>query len=87
MKYLVIQTLLKEYDIYIFYPDLVFAIAINDHTRLDICLKCLLIKFVMPNLSQIYFCLPEIFETNWVFSTKSPFEFVFFCCEFTKIIL
>ena len=25
-------------------------------------LKCLLIEFVTPNLSQIYFCIPEIFK-------------------------
>ena len=35
--------------------------------------------FVIPNLSQIYFCLPEIFLTNisnCFLSTKSSFEFV-----------
>ena len=53
-------------------------------------LKCLLIEFVIPNLSQIYFCVHEIFKTNVsnrLYSTKSPFEFVFSSCELTKVIL
>ena len=52
-------------------------------------LKYLIIEIVTPNLSQFYFCLPEIFKTtdsNQFFSTKSPFEAVFLCCEFIKII-
>ena len=39
---------------------------------------------------QIYFCLPEIFETNVsnrFLSTKSPLKFVFSRCEFTKVML
>ena len=34
--------------------------------------------------------MPEIVKTtviNRVLSTKSPYEFEFFCCEFTKVIL
>ena len=53
-------------------------------------LKCLLIEFVIPNMSQIYFCIPEIFRTNVLnrfLGTKSPFEFVFSRCEFTKVIV
>ena len=53
-------------------------------------LKCLSIEFVIPNLSQIINCIPEIFKMevyNRVLSTKSPFEFAFSCCEFTKVIL
>ena len=44
-------------------------------------------KFV---LSQNYFCMPDIYKTNVLtqfFSTKSPFEFMFACCEFTKVTL
>ena len=48
------------------------ANAINDYLRLKfvLCalgifnLKCLSIKFVTPNLSQIYFCIPENNKTN-----------------------
>ena len=53
-------------------------------------LKCLLIEFVIPNLSQIYFSIQEIFKTNvstHFFSTKSALEFVLTRCEFTKVIL
>ena len=52
-------------------------------------IKCLLIEFVIPNMSKIYFCLPEIFKTNFsnrLFSTISPFEFVFSSCEFKKLM-
>ena len=28
-------------------------------------LKCLSIEFVVPNLSQVYFCMPENFKTNF----------------------
>ena len=43
-------------------------------------LKYLLIEFVIPNLSQIYFCIPEIFKkhvSNRFLSTRLPSEFVF----------
>ena len=53
-------------------------------------LQFVLIEFVTPNLSQIYFCLSEIFKTtvqNRGLSTKSSFEFVFSCWEFTMVIL
>ena len=53
-------------------------------------LKCLSIKFLIPNLNQVYFSLPETFKTNVsnrFLSTKSPFEFVFLCCEFKKVIV
>ena len=53
-------------------------------------LKFLLIEFVRPNQSQIYFCMPEIFKTNYqnrFLNTKLPFEFVFLHCEFAKVIL
>ena len=49
-------------------------------------LKCLLlIEFVLQNLSQIYFCIPEIFETitfqtGFCEEKKSPFEFVLSSC-------
>ena len=36
--------------------------------------KCLLNKFIIPNLSHIYFYITEIFITKW-------------CCEFTKVIM
>ena len=52
--------------------------------------KSLFIYFVIPNLSQIYFCIQEIFKTNVsnrVLSTKSPFKLMFLSCEFTKVIL
>ena len=41
-------------------------------------------------LTQFYFCITEIFKANiWnrFLRTKSPFEFVFKCCEFTKFII
>ena len=47
-------------------------IAINDYLRLKIRVGCvgnfgyqmlLLIEFIMPNLGQIYLCIPEIFKT------------------------
>ena len=41
-------------------------------------LNCLLIEFVITNLSQIYYCVPEIF------STKS--SSVFSHCELRKVI-
>ena len=44
-------------------------------------LKGLLIEFVMPNLSLIYFSKSEISEK------KNTIEFVLLCCEFTKVIL
>ena len=40
--------------------------------------------------SLIYFCIPELFKNNVstrFLSTKSSFEFVLQCCEFTKVIL
>ena len=40
-------------------------------------------------LTPIYFCIPEIFKTNGstrFLKTKSPFEFVFSRCAFTKVI-
>ena len=42
-------------------------------------LKCLLIEFVITNLSQIYCCIPEIFKTNVtnrLLSTKSLFNYL-----------
>ena len=41
-------------------------------------------------LTQIQFCIPEIFKTHVktrFLSTKSPFEFVFQCYKLTKVIL
>ena len=52
-------------------------------------LKCLLTEFVMPNLSQIYFCIPEMFKLNIlkpVFEYKIPFAFLLSCCDFTNVI-
>ena len=50
-----------------------------------------LIEFLIPNLSQIYFCIPETFKYNKrlksVFEYKLPFAFVFLGCEFTKVIV
>ena len=43
-------------------------------------LKSLLIKFVIQNMSEFYFCIPEIFKTNvenQFLCIKSPFEYVF----------
>jgi hypothetical protein len=40
-------------------------------------LKCSSIEFVIPNLSQFLFCIPEIFKpnaSNQFMSTKLPFE-------------
>ena len=35
-----------------------------------------------------YFCLTEIFKRlKQVFDTKFHLEFMFLCCEFTKVIL
>ena len=53
-------------------------------------LSCLLIEFVIPNLSQIYFYIPEIFKTyvsNQFLSTKSTVNLCFQCCELTKVIV
>ena len=58
--------------------------AINDYLRLKIravCLrifnlKCLLIELVIPNLSQIYVCMPEIYKNECfqpVFQYKTTF--------------
>ena len=41
-------------------------------------------------LTQTYFGIPEVFKTKvskCFLSIKSPFEFVFSNCEFTKVIL
>ena len=41
-------------------------------------------------VTQIYICKPEIFKTNVsnrVLSVTLPFEFVFSCCQLTKVIL
>ena len=53
-------------------------------------LICLSIHFFIPNLSQSYLSLPEIFKTNVsnrFLNTKFSVEFVFSCCEFTNVIL
>ena len=53
-------------------------------------LKCLLIELVIPNLSFIYFCIPEIFKinvSNRFLSKKSSFEIVFFSFEFSKKVI
>ena len=55
---------------YIFFDtDLVWQMQLRLKIRVgcvgNLKFKCLLIKFGIPNLSQIYFCcLPEIFKTN-----------------------
>ena len=46
--------------IYIFDSDLVWRMQLMIINRV----VCLLIEFVIPNLSLIYFCVPEIFKTN-----------------------
>ena len=41
-----------------------------------------LIELVIPNMSKIYFCIPEIFKTNVsgrFYSAKLTFEFVGSC--------
>ena len=45
-------------------------------------LENLLIEFVIPNMSQIFI----VYQTS-LKRTKSPFDFLFSCCEFTKVIL
>ena len=89
-RYLKVVFLLKakmNYDIYIYLSQIWFGDSINNYLRLNsgcvygiFNLKCLLIEFVIPNLSQNFFCIPEIFKTNVsnrFLSTKSTFEFVF----------
>ena len=49
------------------------------------------LKITKPNifLTQIYFCIPEIFKTNLknrFLSTKLPIEFVFQFCKFTRVL-
>ena len=48
-------------------------------------LKCLSIEFFIQNPSQIYFYIQE--RLNRFSGAKSPFKFVFFSCESTKVDL
>ena len=50
-------TIHKEYNIYFWLRFVLYMQGIFN-------LKCLFIEFVSPNLSQIYFCIPEIVNTN-----------------------
>ena len=62
----------KHAIIYIFVSDLVWQIKLMIilGSKFVLCVleifnpKCLLIEFVIPNLSWIYFCIPESFQTN-----------------------
>ena len=66
------QISLDWYIYYIFLLRFGLANAINNYIMLKISvvcvesfnLNCLLVEFLMPNLSQIYFCIQEIFYRN-----------------------
>ena len=73
---------------YIFDSDLVWQICVvyvgNFQPE-----KCLLIELIIRNLSQIYFVNQKSLKRTFKpgFEYRSPFEFVFSRCEFTKVIL
>ena len=99
MRYvLAINKFHRKFTIFIFDSDLVQRIQLITikGKRSALCvqgtfnLKCLLIEYVILNLRHIYFCIPEIFKTNVLnlfLSTKSLLEFMFQCCEVTKVII
>ena len=83
-RYKIVNTIVFETFAFSIHFWLRFGVAniINTYLRLKIRgdifnLKYVLIEFVLPNLSQIYFCMLDIFKTHFS-------EFVYPCCEFTK---
>ena len=49
-----------------FHPDLVWRMQLKVKNTNCVCIELLtlLIEFVIPNQSRIYFCIPDIFRMN-----------------------